>query len=202
MSEITGSLVYLTSKEACEFLLPRHYSGRNPSSISKAYGWVVNDKLVAVATYGKPANHFLCDGICGKEWNRAVYELSRLCREEDLTLPLSQFVSATLRDISQTNDWIIVSYADTAQTKERTDPYSKSGKHNRHLADDVDMSVRVRRSAKHRYVYFCTRDKRLKQQWMHDLRYPVLPYPKGDNKNYVLGTYIKQDIVSVGNEEH
>lgn len=74
---------------------------------------MVDDKLQAVVTYGKPASYTLCDAICGKEWSKNVYELNRLCREEDFHEPLSQFVSATLRLLKQ-NNWIIVSFSDTA----------------------------------------------------------------------------------------
>ena len=40
---------------AVDFLLPRHYSGRIPS-ITKAFGWYVEDNLKAVCTFGKPAS--------------------------------------------------------------------------------------------------------------------------------------------------
>lgn len=95
--------------------------------------------LVAVCTFGKPASPSLCDGICGKEHSKSVYELNRLCRVEDLTEPLSEFVSACLRRLRCEN-WIIVSYSDTGMhhngyiyqacnfmytgtTKQRTDKY-------------------------------------------------------------------------------
>ena len=41
-----GKIITLTSKEATDFLMPRHYSGRKPS-ISYAYGWVIDDVLKA-----------------------------------------------------------------------------------------------------------------------------------------------------------
>lgn len=59
-----GQVVYLTASEAWEFLKPRHYAGRKPQ-ISKAFGWRINNKLVAVCTFGKPASGTLCTGICG-----------------------------------------------------------------------------------------------------------------------------------------
>lgn len=39
-----GSIVYLSAKEAWEFLKPRHYVGRKPV-ISKAFGWNVGGCL-------------------------------------------------------------------------------------------------------------------------------------------------------------
>lgn len=207
-----GKLVYLNSKEATNFLLPRHYSGRVPS-ISKAFGWEVSGKLQAVCTFGKPATPSLCKAVCGEQWSSNVYELNRLCREEDFTEPLSSFVSACLRRL-RVLDWIIVSYSDTqmnhhgyvyqatnflytGMTKERTDPYVGIKKHARHYhQEDVDYDIRQVRSAKHRYIYFCTFNKKLKAQWKHDLTFPILPYPKGDNSNYTLGDYIKPKLIN------
>lgn len=197
-------------KEAVDFLLPKHYSGRKPS-ISKAFGWYDNDELKAVCTFGKPASPALCVGICGKEYKSSVYELNRLCRTEDFKKPLSQFVGWCLRQLKPLN-WIVVSYSDTQMnhhgyiyqacnfiytgcTKERTDMYTSNGKHSRHYKHDEQNGWRRVRSAKHRYVYFCTKDKKLKKEWREHLKYPIKEYPKGDNSNYVLGDYIKVVLV-------
>lgn len=107
-----GKVLYLSSSDAWDFLKPRHYAGRKPQ-ISKAFGWCINNELVAVCTFGKPASNNLCEGICGKQFSKSVYELNRLCRIENLTEPLSEFVSACLRRLRAEN-WIIVSYSDTA----------------------------------------------------------------------------------------
>lgn len=210
-----GELVNLTSSEAWEFLKPRHYAGRKPQ-ISKAFGWVIDSELVAVCTFGKPASPPLCKGVCGPENSHSVYELNRLCRIEELKEPLSQFVAACLRELKPLN-WIIVSYSDTGMnhngyiyqatnfiytgmTKQRTDKYVPGGKHCRHYNNDEQGKFRVLRTAKHRYLYFATSSKRLKKKWLHDLRYPIMEYPKGENKNYVLGEYQKQILVPVNRE--
>ena len=87
---------------------------------------------------------------------------------------------------------IIVSYADTAQnhtgyvyqacnfyftgtTKPRTDMASKDGKHSRHSLGDKNK--RVKRSAKHRYVYLIGNKKQIKYL-KSCLNYPILKYPK------------------------
>lgn len=57
-----GNILYMSAKEAWEFLKPRHYAGRKPT-ISKAFGWEINYKLVAVCTFGKPASPSLCS-VC------------------------------------------------------------------------------------------------------------------------------------------
>ena len=211
-----GKIVYLTAQEATDFLLPKHYSGRKPQ-VSKAFGWEIGGRLVAVCTFGKPASPSLCDGVCGKEYSHQVYELNRLCRVDDLKEPLSAFVSACLRRLRVEN-WIIVSYSDTGMhhngyiyqacnfiytgcTKSRTDKYSGGLKHSRHYDKDALELYRQVRTAKHRYIYFATTNKHLKRDWMEHLRYSVQPYPKGENQNYILGEYLKPQLIKVGDAE-
>ena len=210
-------ILEIDSATAKKFLLPRHYSGRLPT-VSKAFGWYsgkpyTEENLKAVVTFGKPATPWLCVGVCGKEYADRVYELNRLCRTDDWEEPLSSFVAAALRRL-RTQNWIIVSYSDTAMnhhgyiyqacnflytgiTKERTDKYVSDGKHARHYKEEEQGEYRVVRSAKHRYIFFCTFNKRTKKQWREALKYPVLPYPKGDNNpDYILGDYIKPIVIS------
>lgn len=206
-----GEVLEITPKTASEFILPRHYSGRIPS-ISKAFGWYVSNQLQAVCTFGKPASHSLCIGVCGPEYEQNVFELNRLVRNDDFKEPLSQFVSACLRRL-RVQHWIIVSYSDTAMnhhgyiyqacnfiytgcTPPRTDIYTGKGKHSRHYAEeDKESEFRKYRSAKHRYVYFCTYNKTEKKKWKEALRYPVLPYPKGDNNDDYPPGFVIQDKV-------
>ena len=56
-------------------------------------------------------------------------------------------------------------------------------------------------------MYFSTSNKRLKKQWLDALNYPVLPYPKGNNETYHLGTIYKpvlidkeKNIIHIDNE--
>ena len=208
------SISEIAYDEAMAFLLPRHYSGRKPV-VSKAFGLIEDGVLQAVITYGKPASPSVCVGICGKEYSGNVYELNRMCRSDEYRKPLSHFVSATLRMLKPL-DWIVVSYSDTAMNHHgyvyqacnflytgtsapHADKYVPEGSgHNRH-AESFDVrkdEFSVERSIKHRYVYFCTKSKRLKKEWMNTLRYPVLPYPKGDNSNYELGRFIGKTVVN------
>ena len=208
------SISEIAYDEAVAFLLPRHYSGRKPV-VSKAFGLIDDGVLQAVITYGKPASPSVCVGICGKEYSGNVYELNRMCRSDECRKPLSHFVSTTLRMLKPF-DWIVVSYSDTAMNHHgyvyqacnflytgtsapHADKYVPEGSgHNRH-AESFDVrkdEFSVERSIKHRYVYFCTKSKRLKKEWMNSLRYPVLPYPKGDNSNYELGKFIGKTVVN------
>ncbi len=198
-------------EEAVNFLLPRHYSGRIPS-ISVSYGeYSEEGKLEAVLTIGKPASPSLCRGIMGEAWSSKVYELNRLCRVEEYGGILSKFVSWCLREVSK-RDWVIVSYSDSAMnhhgyiyqacnfiytgmTKERTDKWTAEGKHSRHYKAEEQSGYRKVRSAKHRYVYYATRDKKLKREWRRCMRYKEEEYPKGDNSRYVLGEYLKDRVI-------
>ena len=213
MTKIKGNIICLDYQTAIDFLMPRHYSGRKPQ-ITQAFGWYLNEELVAVCTFGKPASPSLCTGVCGKEYSSSVYELNRLCRLDTLKEPLSCFVSACLRTLKQKN-WIIVSYSDTEMnhhgyiyqacnflytgcTKPRTDKYTLGNSHPRHYSNQNQNGLRKVRSAKHRYLYFCTKDKKLKDEWLNHLRYKVVrEYPKGDNSNYTLGQYLKPQIIKV-----
>lgn len=211
-----GKITYLTAKEAWDFLRPRHYAGRKPQ-VSKAFGWEIDGELVAVCTFGKPASPSLCTGVCGEKYASSVYELNRLCRIDELEEPLSAFVSACLRRL-RVEDWIVVSYSDTGmfhtgyiyqacnflftgQTKERTDKWTEGNKHSRHYSNSEQGRYRKVRTAKNRYIYFCTKDRRKKQEWRLALNYPVLPYPKGQNKNYTLGEYQKPIIIDTTTQE-
>ena len=194
---------------AKDFLLPKHYSGRTPS-ISYAFGWYIANELVAVCTFGKPASPFLCRGVCGADFSPRVFELNRLCRVDSLQEPLSYFVSACLRKLRAKN-LIIVSYSDTqmnhhgyiyqacnfiytGKTKERTDKYTEGNKHARHYSNSEQNGLRKIRSAKHRYIYFAMKDKKIRESAIKSLNYETAPYPKGDNKNYTLGEYLKPRI--------
>ena len=205
-----GKIEIIKYDIAVKFLLPKHYSGRIPS-ISKAFGWFIDSNLVAVCTFGKPASNSLCKGIAGEEHSVSVYELNRLCRIESLKEPISSFVGACLRRLRSEN-WIIVSYADsgmnhngyiyqacnfmyTGATKKRTDKYTEGNKHSRHYDNEKQGTLRKVRSSKHRYVFFCTSNKRLKKTWAKDMNYKTESYPKRENKNYILGDYQLPDII-------
>lgn len=198
----------IDNETATMFIMPRHYAGRRPS-ISYAFGMYVNRCLQAVVTYGKPASPSVCKNLCGPQNADRVYELNRLCRDEECTVPMSYFVSKTLKLLSPL-DLIIVSYADsgmhhhgyiyqatnflyTGMTCARLDSYAGDGKHSRHAKCGSD--IKVVRTQKYRYVYFCTNNKKLKKRWETELKYPIQPYPKGDNQNYEYGFRLSGEII-------
>jgi len=188
----------IKSFEAKPWILLKHYARRIPS-ISYAFGLYENNQLVGVCTYGMPASPNLCVGVCGIEHKHQVLELNRLCIETTAKNSASILVGRSLQMLPKPK--IIVSYADTAQdhigyvyqatnflftgtTKERTDMASDDGKHSRHNKGDSEN--RAFRSAKHRYI-FITGSKKEKSNLTKKLNYKILPYPKGNTKNYDAG---------------
>ena len=190
--------------ELCkEWLLYKHYAKRIPS-ISYAFGLFEGDILQGILTIGKPPSPSLCVGVCGEHNSKFVYELNRLCVNDDLKKNvLSYFVSQCLKKL---NNIILVSYADTSQnhngyiyqatnwiytglSAKRTERYdidnpnrhSKSVTENKNI-NYQDLAVRER-PQKHRYIFFIA-SKKQKKRWNRELNYPICDYPKGQNKNY------------------
>lgn len=186
-----------------EWLLYKHYAKRIPS-ISYAFGLFQND-LVGVCTFGSPPSRALCVGVCGEKNANKVYELNRLCVNDNLEKNvLSFFVSTCLKLLNK--ELIIVSYADTSMnhngyiyqatnwiytglSAKRTERYdiNNPNKHSKTVTEKKglnykDLAIRER-PQKHRYIYF-TGNKKQKKQLKIELKYKIQPYPKGDNKRY------------------
>ena len=186
----------IESSQTYDWLLNKHYAKRIPS-ISFAFGLYEDQILRGVMTIGKPASPSLCDGICGKDFSKYVYELNRLCVDDNLEKnTLSFFVGKCLKLIPE--NMILVSYADTSMnhngyiyqatnwiytgsTKERTDIGFEDGTHSRHYSKDIDYSIRKFRSSKHRYVFFIGSKRKL---FRKNLNYKIEDYPKGQNQKY------------------
>jgi hypothetical protein len=186
----------IESNMTYDWLLNKHYAKRIPS-ISFSFGLYTNNILIGVLTIGKPASPSLCDGVCGKEFSQYVYELNRLCVNDNLEKNvLSFFVGKCLKLIP--DDMILVSYADTLMnhhgyiyqatnwiytgaTKERTDIGFEDGSHSRHYSKEIDYSIRKFRSSKHRYVYFLGKKRKI---FKKNLKYKIESYPKGNNEKY------------------
>lgn len=189
----------IKAKQTYEWILYKHYAKRIPS-ISFSFGLFNKNKLIGICTFGKPASPTLCNGVCGIENSKFVYELNRLCVDENLGKNvLSFFVSNCLKLLPIPK--IIVSYSDTkfghngyiyqstnwiytGATKERTDIGSDDNTHSRHYDKNIDYSKnRVKRSSKHRYIYFLGKKNQIKKM-KNCLKYTIEPYPKGANKRY------------------
>jgi len=190
-------IIPIESKETYDWLLNVHYAKRIPH-IMRAFGLYDGDALIGVVTYGMPASPSLCVGVCGQEYSGKVLELNRLCLMNNDKNQASMLVSGSIKQLPKPT--IVVSYADTAKghigyvyqacnflftgtTKERTDMGGKDGKHSRHSFGD--SSIRVNRSAKHRYILFhgSKNDKKILRS---KLKYKIQPYPKGKTNQYKI----------------
>lgn len=198
VSSIDKNLTY-------DWLLHKHYAKRIPT-ISYAFGLFKEKILVGILTIGIPASPSLCEGICGKEYKHLVYELNRLCVNEGLEKNvLSFFVSSSLKLIK--DELILISYADTSQghngyiyqatnwiytglsVKMKEWKMKNTNFHSKTLCDKFSIEERknskqfefIERARKHRYIIFLGKNKKL---YRSKLNYPILPYPKGDNKRY------------------
>tara|TARA_Y100000310_G_scaffold336218_1_gene420176 strand:- start:390 stop:1163 length:774 start_codon:yes stop_codon:yes gene_type:complete len=196
----------IDQKEAMDIILEKHYLHRaRPSSYS--FGLFEGEELIGVILYSVPASPSLCMGICGKEERNNVMELARLWIKDD-SLPNAEsfLIANTMKKVKED---IIVSYSEPQHkhrgvvyqatnfiycglSAKRTDPKIK-GMENKHprgfekntkaLKEEFgDENVKtVRRSRKHRYVYFnCSKGKR--KYLIGKLKYKVFPYPK---TNYI-----------------
>lgn len=185
-----------------EWFLKKHYARRIPP-ISYSFGLYQDNILVGVMSIGKPASPSLCIGVCGAEYSSYVFELNRLCVNDGLEKNvLSFFLSSCFRIIK--DDIILVSYADTSQghhgyiyqatnwlytglSAKRTERFDENNP-NRHSKSVTEksgnnydnLSVRER-PQKHRYIYFLGKKK---EEFRRSLKYPTMPYPKGDNNRY------------------
>jgi len=196
----------IDNETATPWILKKHYAHRLPS-ISYSFGmYNKTNELIGVVTYGTPASPYLCSGICGGRFKSLVLELNRLVVDEGIP---SYLISQSLKQIPSPR--IIVSYADTDMnhvgivyqasnwiytgcTKERTDMFAGEGKHSRH--NKGDKSIRQKRSAKHRYVYFVG-SKTQKKLFLNNLNYPVLAYPKGTPSRYDASHPIPKQMVLI-----
>ena len=191
---MTCTVRQVTYQDVKPFVLGIHYARRMPC-VQYAYGLFEEDKLLGVVTFGQPASPWLCRGVAGEENRKNVIELNRLVflPEANGKNHASMLVGKALKMLPR--GLFVVSYADwggwhhvgyvyqatnflyTGLTKRRTDMFSESG-HSRHNCGDSNR--RQVRTEKHRYIYLT--GNRKKQ--MAQLRYPVMPYPKGDSQRY------------------
>ena len=197
------SVQLIQSEESYPWLLRKHYAHRIPS-ISFCYGLYFNKILSGVLTVGKPPSNALCVGVCGGLHSKHVYELNRLCINENMQKnTLSFFLANTLKLLPS---MILISYADTSKghhgyiyqatnwvytglSAKRTERYDKNNpnKHSKTVTQNKgvnyqDLDVRDR-PQKHRYVYFIG-TKAQRKEWDSQLKYKRQTYPKGDNGRY------------------
>lgn len=193
----------IAREDAIPFLLAKHYARRIPS-ISFAFGLFRDGVLRGVCTYGTPPSHTLLKGVGGERWKTNVLEMNRLSCE-NTTNTASFLVGRSLRALPKPT--YVVSYADTGAghvgyvyqatnflytglSSAWIDPAVEGfeGQHHATFAhgktnDEMraefgDKVSFVQRSRKHRYIFLCG-DRRQRAELLVDLRYKILPFPKG-----------------------
>ena len=206
------SVKAIDSSETKEWLLYKHYAHRIPQ-ISFAYGLYKNNILEGICTFGSPCRMLNNGYSCFKEgFSIDLYELNRLCINEGLEKNvLSFFVSQSLSLMPK--PCCLVSYADgnvnhhgfiyqatnwiyTGITaKETIYINTKNGKilHPRTVVslfgsrekDNLPDYIKLLTESygKYRYFQFLGSKKQVKDMKVNFI-YPILPYPKGDNKRY------------------
>lgn len=199
----------IQSKETYDWLLNVHYAKRIPQ-IMYAFGLYDGINLIGIVTYGIPPSPALCEGICGKEYEKNVLELNRLCLLDNNKNQASFLVSNSIKQLPKPT--IVVSYADTSQghvgyvyqatnflytglSAQRVDWTVKGmeHKHSKTISDGMtlekikekygDKFYYRERDRKHRYIIFHG-SKSDKRTLMKKLKYEILPYPKGETKQY------------------
>jgi len=200
----------IKSWQTHDWLLKKHYARRIPS-ISFSFGLFENNILEGVITFGKPPSMSLCIGVCGKDNSDYVFELNRLCLQSNKPNHASYLVANAMKQLPK--PIIVVSYADTSAnhtgyiyqacnfiytglSDKRTEWREKnSNRHSKTLCDQTSLEERkanpnkyevVDRPRKHRYVFFVG-NKKHKTNFLKNLNYKIMPYPKGNNKKYNSG---------------
>jgi len=203
----------IPKEQTYDWLLHKHYAKRIPS-ISYAFGlYDGNKQLQGVCTFGTPPRMLNSGHGCfGDALPINTYELNRLVVNGDLPKNcLSYFVSSCLKYIDKPA--CIVSYADashghhgyiyqatnwiytgiTAMEKIYIDKETGTTIHPRTVVSlfgsreeaslPKHIEVSKETSGKHRYFKFLGNKRQIKK--MNDcFKYPILSYPKGDNKRY------------------
>jgi hypothetical protein len=100
----------IENSDTKEWLLKKHYLKRM-TSISFAFGLFDETKLIGVCTFGNAIPLNMKRSICGKDYESIVYELNRLCIDEDaIKNAASYFIGQCFKQLPK--PLIIVSYAD------------------------------------------------------------------------------------------
>jgi hypothetical protein len=176
-------------------IIQKHYLHRWPPA-SFIFGAFVEGRIKGVLVIGKPSSPTL-QQVCGNEKVTDVYELNRLWMADDLPRNSeSYFIAWCLRQIrKQAPTTILISYADTKQghvgTVYQATNWTYTGTSIPFEDVDGQSGQRVKRSKKHRYIWFAkSEDKAL-------LTWEQLPYPK---RTSFIPELPEGDYVELGEE--
>ena len=195
-------IVLLKDGEHKKWLLEKHYAKRT-CSVSFAFGLIHNNKIIGICTFGSPPNYNYNDGKCiFNTLQVKTLELNRLIinvyNEKNL---LSYFVSQCIKQLPKPT--ALVSYADPNQNHHgfiyQATNWIYTGESTpkkRYIFED-GSTFDIRRGIHNkgvivgienlkptlRYI-FLNGNKSEKKKMLSDMKMPILPYPKGNNKKY------------------
>jgi len=206
-------VIGLSSARAMQLVEKFHYSHRRVGA-KFCFGLLDDGHLSGCCVFSIPASYTLCNGVCGEQYRKQVLELSRLVVNTKQQNAASFLIGQSLRLLAANGDWIIVSYADcnshvghvgyvyqatnwlytgqgNAEPKwihpETGEVISFTRRHIDLKANNLGMDwrqlIKEKQVGKHRYVTFAG-SKKFKASARKELRYPVLPYPKGETQRH------------------
>lgn len=203
----------ITKAQAEAIIVARHYS-RAASIFWAGFGLIIEAMIEGVVIYGQPSPPIQKHAFAGRDFK--LYELARLVIQTEAKNAASLLVGRSLRMLEKPS--AVVSYADSAwghvgaiyqatnwiytgATKSHDHLYLVDGKrvHPMTLRDRGILDPKrwakengietVAPKDKHRYFYL-NGTKRQRRDMLAALRYPVLPYPKADQRRYDAGEYV------------
>ncbi len=207
MKKENFKVVQIKAEETYEWFKKLHYAKRLPIT-QYAFGLYENLCLIGVISYGNPTGRSVLEAMTSKNYEHPILELNRLCLLENKKNYASFLVGNSMKLLPKPN--IIISYADTSQnhsgyvyqatnfiycglSEKRTDWLLKGvNKHARGIQSEFsleeikknpDKFEFVERARKHRYIYYLG-NKKQKNEFLKNLSYKILPYPKSENKYY------------------
>ena len=185
--------------------MKKHYARRMPQ-ISHSFGLFENKLLVGICAFGVPACQ--ANSSLGKY---PMVELVRLVVETKKKNASSILISGSFKllpkpiaiisyadksvnhigYIYQATNWIYtgissgdVEYVIDGKHTHRKNAYNQFGTGSKTSIEKMGHIVdSIKQGDKHRYCYFLG-SKKQKKEMLKALKYPILPYPKGESKRY------------------
>jgi len=206
--KLNREIKQISSKMCMDWVLKKHYAKRKPR-MQYCFGLFIEGVLQGVITYGYPATPFVSRGLCGKEYEKEVLELSRLVINSNVPKNSASFLVGNSLKMLPKEFKIIVSYADTSMNHKGyiyqatnfiytglTIPMKEwrlkdRNLHSQNVCKKVPLKERennpdfeqIYRPQKHRYIRFLGNKTEIKER-KSKLKYKIQQYPKGKSDKY------------------
>ncbi|MGA1777123.1 MAG: hypothetical protein ACO39G_08610 [Flavobacteriaceae bacterium] len=207
----------ISKKQAEPFLLERHYA-RRKCPMTYVYGLFFNEELIGICVFGTSANRnnnsigdfkvielnrlFTEDGVEKNVLSHFVAECLKRLPSPIIVISYADPNNGHKGYIYQATNWLYFGQGhrqdgrrDTGITQFRKDGkmyHAKTvsgliGSSSKKVAEEHGFE-RLFLPPKHKYGYLIG-NKRQKREMLKQIKYPILPYPKGDNVNYDTGEF-------------